>query len=115
MLIEKEGVNKIISILCNSFHEIDETYLLDFAKLISCIVPLTWNHEETIIGAVQMLGILFELRSHNYFNNNSTFIETMKSVWKKGLLEAIQKLPQSEFIDLTKKLATSMWQKIYNQ
>ncbi|XP_017758583.1 PREDICTED: E3 ubiquitin-protein ligase listerin [Eufriesea mexicana] len=115
LLIEKEGVNKIISILCNSFHEIDETYLLDFAKLISSIVPLTWNHKETIIGAVQMLGILFELRSHNYFSSNFIFIDTMRNVWKKGLLEAIQKLPQSEFIDLTKKLATSMWKKIYNQ
>lgn len=115
LLVEEEGINEIISILCNSFYEIDEIYLLDFAKLISCIVPLMWTHKEISIGAIEILNTLFELHSHDYFNNNSIFVNAMRDVWKKSLLEAIQKLSQSRFIDLTKKFASSLWKKIYNQ
>lgn len=89
--------------------------MLDFAKLISCIVPLMWTHKEISIGAIEILNTLFELHLHDYFNNNSIFVNTMRDVWKKSLLEAIQKLSQSRFIDLTKKFASSMWKKIYNQ
>ncbi|KOC69982.1 E3 ubiquitin-protein ligase listerin [Habropoda laboriosa] len=114
LLIQEEGVIEIISVLCNSFHEIDETCLLDFAKLISRIVPLTWTYKQSVVGAVQILETLFELRSQNYLSNNSAFMDTMRDVWKKGLLEAIRKLSRSEFIDMTKKFATSMWGKIYH-
>ncbi|CAK9795315.1 E3 ubiquitin-protein ligase listerin [Anthophora quadrimaculata] len=114
LLIKEEGVIEIISILCNSFHEIDETCLLDFAKLISRIVPLTWTHKQSIVGAVQILETLFELRSQSYFSNNSAFMDTMQDEWKKGLLEAIRKMSQTEFIDMTRKFATSMWKKIYD-
>ncbi|XP_034174521.2 E3 ubiquitin-protein ligase listerin [Osmia lignaria lignaria] len=114
LLIKKEGLNEVISILCNSLHEINETCLLDFAKLISSIVPLTWIHKQSIPGATQILETLFELLSQNCFSNNSNFIDTMREVWKKGLFEAIQKLSPTEFIDLTKKFAISMWRKIYN-
>lgn len=114
LLIKIEGLNEVISILCNSLHEINETCLLDFAKLISSIVPLTWIHKQPIPGATQMLETLFELLSQNCFSNNSNFIDTMREVWKKGLFEAIQKLSPAEFIDLTRKFAISMWRKIYN-
>ncbi|XP_076766423.1 E3 ubiquitin-protein ligase listerin [Xylocopa sonorina] len=115
LLIKEEGVNEVISILCNSFHGIDESCLLDFARLISYIVPLMWTHKQTIVGAVQILETLFQLRSESYFNNNSAFVDTMRDVWKEGLSEAIRKFSQVEFVDLTKKFATSMWKKIYNQ
>lgn len=114
MLIREDGINEIISILCNSFHVIDESRLLDFAKLISHIVPLTWTRKETIIGAVQILETLFELRSENYFSSNTAFADTVRDVWKQGFIEAFQKLSQDEFVDLTKKFAASMWRKIYN-
>ncbi|XP_053980359.1 E3 ubiquitin-protein ligase listerin-like [Hylaeus volcanicus] len=112
--ITEDGVNEIVSILCNSIHEVDKTYLLHFAKLISCIVPLTWTHKQSILGAVQVLETLFELCSRDYFSNDFAFIETMRVVWKKGLLEAIKKLSQPALIELTNKFATTMWKKIYN-
>ncbi|XP_012139948.1 E3 ubiquitin-protein ligase listerin [Megachile rotundata] len=114
LLIKEGGLNEIIFILCNSLHNINEECLLDFAKLISCIVPLTWVHKQSIPGAMQILETLFELLSQNYFSNNSSFIDTMREVWKQGLFEAIQKLSSNEFIDLTKKFATYMWRKIYD-
>ncbi|KAK1131911.1 hypothetical protein K0M31_016058 [Melipona bicolor] len=113
-LLIKEEVNEIISILCNSFYRIDETCLLDFMNLICCIVPLAWSHKETTIGAIQILETLFELRLNNYFSYNSAFIDIIRDVWTKSLLEAIRKLSQSEFISLTKMFAISLWKKIYN-
>lgn len=117
LLIKEEAVNEIISILCNSFYEIDEMYLLDFTYLICCIVPLACSHKGTTAGAIQILGTLFELRSHNYFSNNSDYylINTMRDVWTKELLKTVRELSQSEFINLTKMFATSMWKKIYNR
>lgn len=114
LLIKEEGVNEIVSILCNSIHEVDKTYLLHFAKLISCIVPLTWTHKRLTLGAVQLLQMLFDLCSQEYFINNSTFMKTMRDIWTKGLLEAIQKLSYPALIELTKKFATIMWKKIFN-
>ncbi|KOX73030.1 E3 ubiquitin-protein ligase listerin [Melipona quadrifasciata] len=113
-LLIKEEVNEVISILCNSFYRIDETCLLDFMNLICCIVPLAWSHKETTIGAIQILETLFELRLNNYFSYNSAFIDIIRDVWTKSLLEAIRKLSQSEFISLTKMFAISLWKKIYN-
>ncbi|XP_043579866.1 E3 ubiquitin-protein ligase listerin [Bombus pyrosoma] len=117
LLIKEEAVNEIISILCNSFYEIDEMCLLDFTYLICCIVPLACSHKGTTAGAIQILGTLFELRSHNYFSNNSDYylIDTMRDVWTKELLKTIRELSQSEFINLVKMFATSMWKKIYNR
>ncbi|XP_031845099.2 E3 ubiquitin-protein ligase listerin [Nomia melanderi] len=114
LLVKEEGVNEIVSIICSSIHKIDETYLLNFAQLISCIVPLAWTHKQSTLGAMQVLETLFELCSHDYFSNNLTFIDTMKTVWKNGLVEAIQRLSKLEFIELTRKFATIMWKKIYN-
>ena len=108
MLI-KEEFNEIISILCNLFYKIDETCLLDFMNLICCIVPLAWSHKETTMGAIQILETLFELRLDNYFSYNSAFIDSIRDVWTKSLLEAIRKLSQSEFINVTKMCATFMW------
>ncbi|KZC08965.1 E3 ubiquitin-protein ligase listerin [Dufourea novaeangliae] len=114
LLVKEDGVNEIVSILCNSIHEVDEACLLHFAQLISCIVPLTWAHKRSTLGGVQVLETLFELCSQNYFSNNGTFIETMRNVWKNGLLEAVRKLSRLEFIELTRKFASIMWKKIYN-
>ncbi|XP_043265520.1 E3 ubiquitin-protein ligase listerin [Colletes gigas] len=114
LLIKEEAINEIVSILCNSIREVDETCLLHFAKLISCIVPLTWTHEQLKLGAVHVLETLFELCSQDCFSNNSTFIEIMHDVWKKGLLQATQKLAQPALMELTKKFAAIIWKKIYN-
>lgn len=83
-------------------------------NLICYIVPLAWSHKETTNGAIQILETLFELRLDNYFSYNSAFIDTIRDVWTKSLLEAIRKLSQSEFISLTKMFAISIWKKIYN-
>ncbi|XP_076673514.1 E3 ubiquitin-protein ligase listerin [Andrena cerasifolii] len=114
LLIKEEGINEIVSILCNSIDKVDETYQLHFAKLISYIVPLSWSHKQSMSGAVQVLETLFELCSKNYFSNNSDFIETIQEIWKRGLLEAVKKLSQLEFIELTKKFASIMWKRIYD-
>lgn len=67
-----------------------------------------------MFGAVQVLETLFELCSKNYFSNSSGFIETIQEIWKSGLLEAVKKLSQLEFIELTKKFASIMWKRIYD-
>lgn len=114
MLISEKGVNEIVSTLCNSIYKVDDTCLLHFAKLISCIVPLTWTYfQQSMLGAVQVLEMLFELCSQNYLNNNSAFIGTMRDLWKEGLLETFKKIPQTEFIELTKKFSSIIWKKIY--
>ncbi|XP_017893627.1 E3 ubiquitin-protein ligase listerin [Ceratina calcarata] len=115
LLTTQEGINEIMSIICNSYHETDESCLLDFARLVTNIAPLTWTYKETMAGAVQILETLFQLRSQSYFSNNSTFLDTMRNVWNSGLLKAIQTLSHTEFIDLTKNFATSMWRRIYDQ
>ncbi|XP_033336767.2 E3 ubiquitin-protein ligase listerin [Megalopta genalis] len=114
LLIEECRINEVVSILCDSINSVDETRLIDFAQLISSIVSLIWTHEEAKLGAVRVLETLFELCTRDYFTADSTCIDEMRDVWKDGLMEAIQKLSELEFIQLTKKFAAIMWRKIYN-
>ncbi|XP_076655771.1 E3 ubiquitin-protein ligase listerin [Halictus rubicundus] len=114
LLVEESRVNEVVSILCDSTHNVDETCLLHFAQLISSIVPLIWTHKEATLGAVRVLETLFELCSQDYFANDSTCFDTMRAVWKNGLLEAIRKLSEQKFIELTRKFATILWKKIYS-
>ena len=105
----EEVVNEIISVFCNSFHKIDEKYFLNFMNLIYCLVPIAWSNNKTIVGAVRILGILFELRLRNYFGCNHLFTNVIRSIWTKSLLEAVRKLSRTEFINVTKMCATFMW------
>ncbi|XP_078036315.1 E3 ubiquitin-protein ligase listerin isoform X2 [Augochlora pura] len=114
LLIEECRINEVVTILCDSINNVDETRLVDFAQLISSIVSLIWTHKEATLGAVRVLETLFELCTRDYFTGDSTCIDEMRDVWKDGLMEAIQKLSELEFIQLTKKFATIMWRKIYS-
>ncbi|XP_076296975.1 E3 ubiquitin-protein ligase listerin [Lasioglossum baleicum] len=113
-LVEESRVNEVVSILCDSIHNVDETCLLRFAQLISSIVPLIWTHKEATLGAVRVLETLFELCSQDYFANDSTCFDAMRAVWKNGVLEAVRKLSEEKFIELTRKFATILWKKIYS-
>ena len=77
--------------------------------LIYCLVPITWSYKNTTVGTVRMLRILFQSRLRNYFGCNHVFVNVIRSVWTKSLLEAVRKLSQSEFINLTKMCVTFMW------
>ncbi|XP_076246293.1 E3 ubiquitin-protein ligase listerin [Calliopsis andreniformis] len=115
LLISQEGINEIVFILCDSISKMDDTCLVHSAKLISCIVPLTWTHfQQSMSGAIQALEMLFELCSQDYLSNNLAVIAIMRNVWKKGLVEVLKKISQFEFIELTKKFSSIMWKKIYN-
>ena len=109
LLINEETVNQIIRIFCNSFYKVDERYFLNFMSLIYCLVPIAWSYKKTIVGAVRMLGILFESRLRNYFDRDHVFVNVIRSVWTKSLVEAVRKLSKSEFINVTKMCATFMW------
>lgn len=114
-LISEDGANQIITILCDSIKQKDEISLVQLAKLIVHLVPLVWTYKKSISGAVQLLKTLCELCIHEYSNNNdSSLINDMQSVWKRGLYESRQKLPHSEFILFTKQIASIVWNEISN-
>ncbi|KAG7213022.1 hypothetical protein KM043_002357 [Ampulex compressa] len=114
LLISETGANEIVSILCDSVNKVDQTFLIQFTRLISCIVPLIWAHKRPTSGAIQILETLFELCTRDCFDSDMDFANEIRAVCKKGLEESIQKLEHEKFIALTKKLASIVWARIYN-
>ncbi|KAK2580762.1 hypothetical protein KPH14_011385 [Odynerus spinipes] len=114
-LINEDGANQIITILCDSISQRDEASMVELARLILHLVPLVWTYKKSISGAIQLLKALFELCIREYSNSNdSMLIDDMQTVWKRGLSESRHRLTHTEFILFTKQIAAIIWNEICN-
>ncbi|XP_018396101.1 PREDICTED: E3 ubiquitin-protein ligase listerin [Cyphomyrmex costatus] len=109
LLINNNGTNEIVSILCDSLNGRDDICSMQFIVFITKLMTLMWKHSQTISSAVQILETLFELctREHDA-------VDTMYNYWKAGLVESSQILSTFEFNDFIKRCGIIIWSKIYN-
>lgn len=114
LLINEEIANEIVSILCNSLREINDTCSTQFIAFITKVMTSTWDHKQTISSAVQILETLFELCTREYNYTDLNFAATIRNKCKEGLTRSCQVLSRSEFNNLIKKCAVIIWSKIHS-
>ncbi|KYN02241.1 hypothetical protein ALC62_07025 [Cyphomyrmex costatus] len=104
LLINNNGTNEIVSILCDSLNGRDDICSMQFIVFITKLMTLMWKHSQTISSAVQILETLFELctREHDA-------VDTMYNYWKAGLVESSQILSTFEFNDFIKRCGIIIW------
>ncbi|CAL1683944.1 unnamed protein product [Lasius platythorax] len=111
LLINEEGANEIVSILCDSLNGTDDTCSMQFITFITRLMTLIWDQKQIISSAVQILETFFELciREHDDIT-----ADTLRNSWKEGLVRSNEILTDSEFNDLIERCAIIIWSKIYN-
>ncbi|KAL6254811.1 hypothetical protein P5V15_014145 [Pogonomyrmex californicus] len=111
LLINEEGANEIVSILCDSLNGRDDTCSMQLVIFITKLMSLLWSHQQTISNAVQILETLFELCTREH---DDLITDAVHNNWKEGFIRSHQVLSTSEFNDLIKRCGIIIWSKIYN-
>ncbi|XP_036139185.1 uncharacterized protein LOC105831366 isoform X2 [Monomorium pharaonis] len=111
LLINEEGANEIVSILCDSLNGSDDACSMQFIAFITELMSLMWSHKQTVSNAVQILETLFELCTREH---DDLTADTVLNSWKEGFTKSSQILSAFEFKDLIKKCGIIIWSKIYN-
>lgn len=111
LLINEEGANEIVSILCDSLNGRDDTCSVQFVSFITGLMTLIWSHKQTVSSAVQILETLFELCTREHDDLTADIVRTS---WKEGFIKSSQILSAFEFNDLIQRCGIIIWSKIYN-
>lgn len=111
LLINEEGANEIVSILCDLLNGMNDTCSMQLITFIARLMTLIWHQKQIISSAVQILQTLFELCTREHDNVTADIV---RNSWKEGLIRSKEILSDSEFNDFIERCASIIWSKIYN-
>ncbi|XP_012276738.1 E3 ubiquitin-protein ligase listerin [Orussus abietinus] len=110
-LISETAINDITSLLCHALNDTEQRNFSTLCKFASHVLSLVWSYETPSVAAIQMLETLFELSIQQSFNDTS-LAHIVQSSWKDGLVQMRRKFSQAKFLEITSKLAETLWEDI---